>query len=183
MRVRIRSSLVLAGALVSAGCDQDLGDYSVEGVEFVSELPFREHDWPPARYIVIDLTSHFDLAAVGDPVHAIHIFADYCPLEDDHGLIAFGPLDPAGDRLPSAHSAARHPNGSYRYQVALVPAHPMPEVDYAPGSWPPEYNILRDAKDVCLRIVGMDHHNIYARSSVIRVPFERIARASTSEGN
>ena len=43
--------------------------------------------------------------------------------------------------------------------------------------------IVADKRDLCLQIFGGDHYNVFARSSVIRVPFKGIEKAAHAAGD
>lgn len=188
------SALVLCGCeelqtiLVQAGYVHDLGIFNVEQVEFVPEMPPFGHGWEKANYLQINLSSSHKLSD-NYPTYWVGVASDYCPLKDDHKLITLGVTDDLGvsvdkqEREPVQKSS----DGLFHYQVFVVPAHPMPGKtldDYAGPQTGPyaqsEYDIVEDGKDLCLQIFGGDHYNVFARSSLIRISFEKIRAAANT---
>lgn len=191
MRRTITFGLVLLCACLAAGCDwierraaragfvQSLGEYEVKGVEFVPEMPPFGHDWEKARYLKVELDSSHRLS-IGYPTYWIGSASDYCPLKSDFGLVSLGPIDDRGvqiGRVAGEGSPRKSADGRFHYQVFVVPAHPMPGLTYNSGWKRAPYDLISDARDICLQIIGGDHDDVFARSSVIRVSFEQIRKA------
>ena len=180
------STCLVAGAILMSGCDKvgpmlarhgyihDLGDYAVRSVKFVPELPPYGHRWGTGRYLKVELASSRQLHN-SYPTYWIGIASDYCPMKADDRLMAIGVLDQHGvmiDRYQNKR-IQKSETGSYHYHV-FVPAEAPPAK--------PDHDIVIDKRDICLQIFGGDHYNVFARSSVIRIPFKRVERAANAAG-
>lgn len=169
----------------------DLGDFKVERVEFVPEMPPFGHSWERSNYLKIALSSSRKLSD-DYPTYWVGVGADFCPLEDDRKLISLGVVD---DRGISVDKDEREPvkkfsDGLYHYQVFVVPAHPLPGKDLDDYAFPPQgeyaqqkYNIVENGNDICLQVVGGDHYHVFARSAIIRVDFKAIRIAAEAAEN
>ncbi|MGK9234430.1 hypothetical protein KXS07_33935 [Inquilinus limosus] len=175
----------ICGLLLSiGGCGQHLGDYRVETVRVVSGLPQpfgREISADYREYFEIDLSSATDLTAVAGQVDAVYVHADFCPIRDRHRLIAFGPIGVDGHDLGAPSGSPQQqpqPDGRFHYRFYLVPAHPMPGVDYSATSleWP-RYDLRTSDQDVCLRLFAPGYYLIHPHSSDIRIPARLLGAA------
>ncbi len=172
--------------LAQSGYTHDLGDFDVVGISFIEEMPGPGDGYDGGGYLRLQLATERELST-NYPTHWIGVASDYCPLVDDHNLIAFGTIGEDGlywdeDNLKTVEKSA---DGTYRYDVYVVRAYPPPgktRDDFGgPQSGPnvqSEYDIIEAQKDLCLQVFGGDHYNVFARSSVIRVPHEAIRSAA-----
>ena len=184
MKCRVLLCLLL---LFTAGCEQmqpllsqagythDLGDFDVERIAFVRKTPLEGDGYDGGGFLKVELVSSRQLKH-DYPTYWLGVASDYCPLADDHHLIALGVLDQGGSFWGRNPPVKQSPDGKYRYQVYIVRAYPPPgktHDDYGTPREGPyaqrEYDILADEEDLCLQIFGGDHYNVFARSSVIRV--------------
>lgn len=173
--------------LAQAGYTHDLGEFEVEQIGFVREMPGPGDGFDGGGYLKLELASAHQLP-VGYPTYWIGVASDYCPLDDDHKLISFGEFDngAGGFRYPSrGQPIEKSEDGAYRYTIYVVRAYPPPgktHDDYGtPQSGPnarSEYDIIIDENDLCLQVFGGDHYNVFARSSVISVKHEAIRAAA-----
>lgn len=179
----------LKDAPYSLGYTGSLGDYVVESVSLVPKPPDFASDYRNVLFLRVDLTSKYRLS-IGPRTHWIGVASDFCPLQDDHKLIALGPY------VESAHEAGiigedtlaiKSTDGLFRYHVYLHPEFPIPGVKYgAPTSGPnaqAEYDLLNDGRNLCLQIFGGDHYNVFARSSVIEIDARSLKNAAASRFN
>lgn len=176
--------------LAQAGYTHGIGDFEIEQVSFVQEMPGPGDGYDGGGHLKIDLASTTQLS-LGYPTYWIGVASDYCPLTDDHSLIALGYYrdgkslsDPSGGQSlkPSA-------DGLYHYAVYVVRAYPPPgktRDDFGGPQTGPyaqkRYDIIDKKKDLCLQFFGGDHYNVFARSSDIRVSHEVITRAAIQAG-
>lgn len=168
------------------GYTNDLGDFVVENVAFVPKPPDSHDDYKDVHFLRIDLASS-SILDIGPRTHWIGVASDFCPLRDDHKLIALGPYVEGADQATLIRDdtpAIMSADGMFRYHVYLHPEFPIPRVTYgAPTSGPnaqADYDLISDGRDLCLQIVGGDHYNVFARSSVIEVDAQSIMNAAAS---
>lgn len=172
--------------LSRAGYTHDLGDFTLERIEFVEEMPGRGDGYDGGGHLRLELASASELA-LEYPTYWIGVASDYCPLEDDHKLISIGYF--GGGISFWDHSEdepiEKSPDGIYRYDIYVVRSYPplgKTRDDFAGPQTGPhaqsEYDIVSDQEDLCLQIFGGDHYNVFARSSVIRVEYEAIRSAA-----
>ena len=191
--------LILCGALalLLSGCEQiqpflsaagythDLGDFEVERVAFVMEMPGPGEGYDGGGYLKLELASKQQFS-LEYPTYWLGVASDYCPLTDDNRLLAFGYFfDGRSLWSPSGSQAEKSADGMYRYDIYVVRAYPPPgktHDDYGTPQTGPnrqsEYDIIADQTDLCLQVFGGDHYNVFARSSVIRVRYQDIRRAA-----
>jgi hypothetical protein len=198
------SRFVICGAfiLLATGCEQmqpmlaeagythNLGYFRTEQVSFVEKMPGAGGGYDGGGYLKIDLASKYQLS-LGYPTYWIGVAADYCPLTDDHNLIAFGHyVDGRSLRDPSVgQSFQPSEDGLYHYVVYIVRAYPPPgktRDDFGGPQTGPyaqnRYDIIDEKKDLCLQFFGGDHYNVFARSSDIRVSHKAIQQAAIEAG-
>ena len=183
-----RLCLVAAGALFLSGCDiigpklaelgytHDLGDYAVDSLEFVPQVPPYGHGWGEGRYLRVELVSSHRLHK-GYPTYWIGTASDQCPIKDDFGIFTLGVLDEHDVEVDGPKNDKRvqkSGDGNYHYQVFVIAAAPVEN---------PRYDIVMDGRDICLQLMGGDHYHIFARSSVIRIPFSSIEKAARAAGD
>ena len=184
MRKPQRLSVLSAVILTLSGCGQHLGSYAVEAVQVVPEVP-KSHYGPSSssygRYLDVLIASKTNLTSFGTNVDAIYVDADFCPLRNTHGLIAFGPY--SGQRqdvsLPSI-AGALHAGGDglFRYRLYVVVAYRAQRHASEPGQIPlPTYDLLSANRDICLRLFAPVYNLIKSRSDTIRVPASMISAA------
>ncbi|HJQ15434.1 MAG TPA: hypothetical protein VJ859_00370 [Allosphingosinicella sp.] len=186
MAQRIRFFAAGAAAVLLSGCGQYLGDYAVEGVRIVPELPlpFGREITPYGQYLQVNISSTTSLTAISDKVDGVYVHADFCPLRDSHRLIAFRPVGLGGEDLGLPSSAPQQrsdPDGRYHYRIFVVVAHPMPGVEYSTTAMErPRYDIRTAKRDLCLRLFAPGYNLIPSRSQTIRVSATAISAAVRS---
>jgi hypothetical protein len=170
--------------LSQAGYTHSLGEFKVERVTFVQKTPTPGDGYNGGGFLKLELASSRQLLEEY-PTYWLGVASDYCPLTDDHHLIALAAFDQDGSYFGKSPPVKQSPDGKYRYQIYLVRAYPPPgktHNDYgSPRSGPyaqSEYDIVEDEKDLCLQIFGGDHYNVFARSTVIRVNHAAILNAA-----
>jgi hypothetical protein len=185
MRDAHRLAVVLAGLSPLAGCGQYLGSYAVEEVRAVTDVP-KSHFGSPSpsygQYLEIRLASKTSLTSIGRD--AVYVDADFCPLRNRDGLIAFGPYsDDAQDLgLPAdAQPLKARSDGLFRYRLYVVVAYNAQPA--TPGQFQlPTYNLNRSNRDLCLRLFAPGYNLIKSRSDTIRVPGKMISMALKPTG-
>ncbi|WP_435418706.1 hypothetical protein WAB17_03820 [Parerythrobacter aurantius] len=172
--------------LAQFGYTHSLGNFAVERVTFVPTMPGPGDGYDGGGYLKVELASAHQLRREY-PTYWVGTASDYCPLRDDNMLIAFGDFDKGGSFWDTeVEPADQSPDGKYRYQIYVVRAYPPPgktHDDYGTPQTGPnaqsEYDLFKDGNDVCLQVYGGDHYNVFARSSVIKVPYETIMAAKS----
>ena len=172
--------------LAQAGYTHDLGEFEIERVSFVQEMPGPGDCYDGGGHLKIDLVSTSQLS-LEYPTYWIGVASDYCPLTDDHNLIALG-FYGDGESLSDPYggqSLKQSADGLHHYAVYVVRAYPPPgktRDDFGgpqTGSYAQnQYDIIDEKRDLCLQFFGGDHYNVFARSSGIRVSNEAIRRAA-----
>ena len=181
-------TLVLTLAVgVLPSCGQYLGDYTLEKVEVVRDLPasFPKDADSYGKYLAITLASTTNVTAFGHNVDGLYVDADFCPIRDPYRLIALGPVSDEGRdlSLPSAVPNLKPgEDGRFRYRIYLVPAHPMPDVQYSKTAleWP-HYNLLAAERDVCVRFFAPGYNLKPSRSQTVTIPAKLIEAALASK--
>jgi hypothetical protein len=174
--------------LLLTGCGQYLGDYSVEDVHLVPGIPpSREGSPSPSygQYLEIRVASKTNLTSIGQRVGAVYVDADFCPLRNRDGLIAFGPYsDEKRDLgLPrDANALKAGADGLYRYRLYVVVAYRAQRVTEPGQLQLPTYNLQVSKRDLCLRLFAPGYNLIKSQSEIIKVPAEVVATALRKAG-
>jgi len=176
-----RLSLAVASLLPLTGCGQHLGSYAVEQVRVVTEIPQSFFSPSPSygRYLEIRVASKMSLTSIGRNV-AVYIDADFCPLRNRNGLIAFGPYsnDEEDLGLPGDATALKAGrDGLFRYRLYVSVAYGG-QRPTGPGQLQlPTYDLKLSNRDLCLRLFAPGYNLIKSRSETIRVPAEMVSTA------
>lgn len=183
MRRAQRLTLALAGLLPLTGCGQHLGTYAVEQVRVVTEIP-QSHFGSPSpsygRFLEIRLASKTSLTSIGRKVDAVYVDADFCPLRNRDGLIAFGPYsnDEQDLGLPGdANALKAGRDGLFRYRLYVVVAYRAQRATEPGELQLPTYELQGSNRDLCLRLFAPGYNLIRSRSDTIRVPAEIVSTA------
>jgi hypothetical protein len=183
MKTAQRFTLAFATLLPMTGCGQNLGDYAVEDIRVVPDIP-RSHVGSPSppydRYLEIRLASKTNLTSIGRKVDAVYVDADFCPLRNPNGLIAFGPYSDNKQDLGlpgEAKALDAGKDGLVRYRLYVVAAYKATQA-FEPGHVQlPAYNLQAGDRDLCLRLFATGYNLIKSRSETIRVPADMVASA------
>ena len=178
-----RLTSAVTSLLSLTGCGQHLGSYAVEEVRVVAEIP-RAHYGSPSpsygKYLEIRLASKTSLTSIGGKIDAVYVDADFCPLSNRNGLIAFGPYSNEGQdlSLPSdANALKASRNGLFRYRIYVVAGYKA-ERAKGPGQIQlPTYDLNGSNRDLCLRLFAPGYNLIKSRSEIIRVRAELVSSA------
>lgn len=178
-----RLTLALVNLLALTGCGQYLGSYAVEQVRVVKVIPPSELG-PPSpsygRYLEIGLASKTNLTAIGQKVDAVYVDADFCPLSNRNGLIAFGPYDDYERDLGlpgSARPLKPGKDGLFRYRLYVVVSYRAKQATQPGQLQLPTYNLMGSDRDLCLRLFAPGYNLIKSRSGTIRVPADLVSSA------
>jgi hypothetical protein len=169
--------------LLLTGCGQYLGDYAVEVVRVVPDIP-PSHQGSPSpsygRYLEISVASKTNLTSIGEKVDAVYVDADFCPLRNPNGVIAFGPYsDEKQDlRLPGdANAIKAGKDGLYRYRLYVAVAYRAQRVTEPGQLQLPTYDLQLSNRDLCLRLFAPGYNLIPSQSKIIKVPAEVVVSA------
>mgnify|MGYP000616137484 CR=1 FL=1 len=183
MRKTQRLTVALTGLLPLAGCGQYLGSYAVEEVRVVTEVP-PSHLGSPSpsygQYLEIRLTSKTSLTSYGRKVGAVYVDADFCPLRNPVGAIAFGPYsnDEQDLGLPAyANALKAGRDGLFRYRLYVVVAYRAQRASEPGQLQLPTYDLKGSNRDLCLRLFAPGYNLIKSRSNTIRVPANIVSNA------
>ncbi len=173
-------AVVLATPLLS-GCGQNLGAYAVEAVEVTTDVPLRaETAARYRRFLEVRLASRTSLTEFADEIDGIYVDADFCPLRNPDGVIAFGPFGGDGEDLgvPSAAPALRpSADGDFHYRVYLPIAYRANRATKPGQIQLPTYDMRETRRDLCLRLFAPGYDIIKSRSETVTVPADLISRA------
>ena len=179
---------VALATLLLTGCGQYLGDYAVEDVRVVPNIPpSHESSLDPSygQYLEIRLASKTNLTSIGQKVDAVYVDADFCPLRTRNGLIGFGPYsDEKQDLGLPRHASALKvgADGLYRYRLYVVVAYRAQQVTEPGQLQLPTYNLQVSNRDLCLRLFAPGYNLIKSESKIIKVPAEVVATALRKAG-
>lgn len=180
-------TLILIGLL--AGCGNPLGTYHVRRVTVVPGSALKTVDPeecsscnPGQQLLRIEFTSTTDLEAASGG-HDLYVHGDFCPLKNEYQLGILGPYyndrprllsrritsyrkSPDGRVVMSVESENRHPTRDatdrYVYTAYLAPSE-------SAGQFSAAYDLRRDTRDLCLRIVSPGYYLIPSRSQVFKI--------------
>lgn len=154
--------------LALAGCEKPIGMYRIDKAALVAgtEPAVIERNsmlGEEGKMLRVDLSSETDAVAAADT--DLYVSAGKCPLNRRYGFRALGPY-PDGLRQYSDTGERRHPTrdarGRYHYVIYL---------DLAGVSDQPEgYDLRRDPRDVCMRVIGSYMFSPAPRSKVFVLP-------------
>lgn len=177
--------LAISALFLLAGCGQNLGDYAVESVRIATDAPLSDETSSSyGRFLEVRLVSDTSLTALSEEIDGLYVDADFCPLRDGNGLIAFGPFsDNGGDLgLPSAASAQRPGvDGRFRYRIYIPVVHHARAATQPGQIQLPTYDLRETAQAACLRLFAPGYNLLKSRSKVITVPAAMISAALSSE--
>jgi hypothetical protein len=149
---------ILSATLLLVGCGQDLGAYAVEAARVTTDVPLRaEMAAHYGQFLEVRVASRTSLTALADEIDGVYVDADFCPLRNRDGVIAFGPFDDKGEDLglPCKAPALRpSANGDFHYRF-YVPIAYRAEPATKPGqSQLPTYDLRKQKSEpprVCRR--------------------------------
>lgn len=186
---RARALSVVLGTLLLTGCGQYLGSYILESARVVTAMPdshLGQPSPPYGQYLEIRVASKTSLTSIGKKIDAVYVDADFCPLRNRDGLIAFGPFSDDGRdfSLPS-EAGALHAgsDGFFRYRLYVVVAYTAQRVANPGQVQLPTYDLRGTTRDLCLRLFAPGYNLIKSRSDTITVPAKMISAALKSAPN
>ena len=173
--------MLLSGVM---GCGVPLGDYKVQDVSIVREMPLGDEQSGPnppyQRYLRVELASTASLyTAHTGP--GLYTEADFCSLDDGDRIIAFGPQATDGhaveDWKRNAPLKRDERDNLYHYFVYNVPASPARKLFANSGSKVAGYDIFSQRKQICIQFFVPGYNITASRSNMIEIPVEAISRA------
>ncbi len=167
--------------LLLTGCGQHLGRYTVESVRVTTDVPLpAETASHYGQFLEVRLGSETSLTALGDKVGGVYVDADFCPLRDTNGLIAFGPFSDRREDLgvPSlAPPLQRSASGRFQYRIYLPVAYRAQPATQPGQLQLPTYDLRQTKSDLCLRLYAPGYDVIKSRSEIVRVPADVVSGA------
>ncbi|RPF71499.1 hypothetical protein [Aurantiacibacter spongiae] len=177
MKLPVRIA-VLSVACLLAGCGQNLGTYAVESVHIATSPPVRAKTAAYyGEFLEIRLRSETNLTALADAVDSVYVHADFCPLSNPRGLIAFGPYSGNGDDLGLLSASPVLQPGTddaFHYRVYVPVAHREVRPETSGQVRLPTYDLRETKDDLCLRLFSPGYNITDSRSKTIRVPAKMI---------
>jgi hypothetical protein len=174
---------MLPMALWLSACGDHLGEYQLEDVRVVRNIPAVALDGrnPPSTsdYLRIELSSNSSLYAANTGP-GLYTDADFCPLRNPHRLIAFGPIARDGtavEEYKRDDELRRESDGRYHYFVYLAPTSPPRKLFDNSKDLIPAYDVRTQGRDLCLRFFVPGYNIIPSRSDTMRIPAETLERA------
>jgi hypothetical protein len=128
----------------------------------------------------IRVASKTNLTSIGQRIDAVYVDADFCPLRNRNGLIAFGPYSDEKQDLGlprDANALKVGADGLYRYRLYVVVAYRAQRVTEPGQLQLPTYNLQVSNRDLCLRLFAPGYNLIKSQSKIIKVPAEVVASA------
>lgn len=180
------SILLPALAILTASCGTQIDGVRIEAIQNVSERPelFGTRPGSPGygQYIQIDLSAPPRFADALDEVDAFYPKVEICGAGDKGRIIALGPMLADGRDLP--FSAAEMPlngQGRAQFRLFIVPAHPMPKVDYDPTFDSPHYDLVNEQRPLCISVESNGFAFERTRTNTIEIPASELQKTlSTS---
>ena len=153
----------------------------MDAVHVIEDVPIRAETAPHyGQFVEVRLTSKTNLTALADDIDGIYVDADFCPIRDTIGVIAFGPFSKEGDDLsvPSA-TPALSPNadGKFEYRIYVPIAYRAKQVTRPGRTQLPTYDLRETDRDLCLRLFAPGYNVIASRSQTVRIPSKAISTA------
>lgn len=183
VRMSARLSIALATLLIS-GCGQNLGTYAVGAVRVTTDVPLSaETAAQYGDFLEVRLASKTNLTALADGIDAVYVDADFCPLRNPDGVIAFGPFGDGGEDLgvPSVAPALRQSaDGDFHYRIYVPIAYRAGPATKPGQIQLPRYDLRETKRDLCLRLFAPGYNILKSRSETVRVPANVIFRALES---
>ena len=165
-------------------CGEHLGNYKVQDVRLVREMPLSDESSGPnppySRYLRIELASTASLY-VARTGPGLYTKADFCPFDDGDRIIAFGPQATDGhaveDWKPNAPLKRDERDGVYHYFVYLVPDSPARKPFANSASEIAGYDIFSQRKPICIQFFVPGYNITASRSNTIEIPGKAVTQA------
>ena len=182
-----RLTVAMALAFGVGGCGDHLGEYRLEDVRTVQQIPAEALDYKrrpdTSRYIRVELSSLASLYAANTGP-GLYTDADFCPLRDPYRLIAFAPLATDGKPVEDSkrdEELKPQRDGRYHYFVYLASNSPRRKLWDNSKDFVPAYDLRQGGRDVCVRFYVPGYNIIKSRSDIVRIPAKAIAEALDAE--
>ena len=157
----------------------------MESARLATEAPLRDATSSSyGEFLEVRLVSNTSLTSLADEIDGLYVDADFCPLVDRNGVIAFGPFSDGGDDLglPSAAPALRPgADGRFQYRIYIPVAHHAQTATPPGQAQLPTYNLRETDGALCLRLFAPGYNLIKSRSDTVTVPADLISTALSSE--
>lgn len=180
----MRRALVSLLMVPLAGCGDYLGDYRLEDVQLVADIPPVATDGMKyqraSEYVRIELSSEASLYAANTGP-GLYANVDFCPLRNPDQIIAFGPVasdEKAVESWKRNEVLKPDPHDQrYHYFVYVVPRSSARKIFANSEKEVPGYDLRRQRQDVCLRFFVGGYHIVPSRSDTVEVPAHAIEAA------
>lgn len=169
-----------------SACGDHLGEYRVEQVQLVDNVPAEAVDGrrlpSGSDYFRIALSSETSLNAK-DTGPGLYTEADYCPIRDSNRLIPFGPI--ANDGKPveeyrRREKLERGADGRYHYLVYISASSPARKLFTNSEDVIPAYDLRQSKRDLCLRFFVPGYNITPSQSRTVRISAEALANAQST---
>lgn len=166
-------------------CGDHLGNYQIEEVRMVSEMPRGDEEvfpdpLPYREFIRIELSSSANLNRM-ETGPGLYTDADFCPIGNRNQIIVFGPLGTDGHALENwRRTSAFQPSekdGRFHYFVYVVPKSPARKRFGNSPDLIPAYDVWKARRPICLRFFVAGYNLVKSRSDVVELPGDVLQRA------
>jgi hypothetical protein len=182
-RVTLAAGLPLA--LFLSSCGDHLGEYQLQDVRLVRQIPEDALDGRDApsssEYLRVELSSETSLYAANTGA-GLYTDADFCPLRDPHRLIAFGPIASDGKAVEDykrEEELRPEGDGRYHYFVYLALSSPARKLFSNSDDVIAEYDLRQQRRDVCVRFFVPGYNITPSRSTTVAIPASTLLAAPT----
>jgi hypothetical protein len=167
-----------------AACADYLGDYRLEDVRLVEDIPPVATEGMKyqraSEYLRIELSSEASLyAAKTGP--GLYADVDFCPLKNPDRMIAFGPIATDEKVVESwKRDDVLKPNPHdqrYHYFVYVVPSSPPRKIFANSEDETAGYELRKQMQDVCVRFFVPGYNIMASRSNTVEIPANAIEGA------
>ena len=167
-----------------AACGDYLGDYRLEDVRLVEDVPAVATEGMkyrrPSQYIRIELSSEASLYAANTGP-GLYADVDFCPLKNPDQMIAFGPVAADEKAVESwKRDDVLKPDARdqrYHYFVYVVPSSPPRKIFANSKDETAGYDLRKQMQDVCVRFFVPGYNITASRSNMIEIPANAIEGA------
>jgi hypothetical protein len=170
----------LGYAVTSPG--EQIDGVRIESIAHVAETPelFGTRPGYPGygRYLQIEFSAPARLAEAIEQSDGFYPEVGFCPLSKESKVIALGPDLPDGREMPLGDIAIPLDSlNRFRYRLFVVPAHPMPGVNYAASFDQRRYDLASDPRPLCVKLESTGFKFERVRTNTIEIPASVIAKA------
>ncbi|MEI6641360.1 MAG: hypothetical protein WCL10_04945 [Novosphingobium sp.] len=179
---RLDLVVVLTLSASLGACGDYLGDYTLDHVDVVSQVPSSATDGVQipsnGNYLRIGVSSNTSLYAANTGP-GLYTDADFCPMQDPERFIAFGPIASDGEPVEDYKRPKELKRGvdqRFHYLVYIKASSP-PRKLFPNSRQISAYDLRTSKRDVCIRFHVPGYNIIRSRSGSITIPAKLLSKA------